>query len=284
MQSHFTIISANIRPEIDEKISIGLLLVCGERVFFNFSKDKLNVTKELLNPTAHKYVKDTIKQISTEVIRQNKRHKTLFENNEAAVLNSVFEFTYMNYLAKYSNAVLHFSEPKRIDKQADESLIQFLYKKYIDESVMKLEINKPNKFETLKTKFYSKVQNQFNIEREFSSNDIPNLIVPLKIDMIGKNKKVVYAQSVDLERNSYYHIQMDIGTIYTLNQIYEGKAVSYIISSEPNKNDYPKQHQTWQNIRKNSFAKYIDVSAVDELKEYADKHDVKPLIATEQSN
>lgn len=277
MQSHFTIISASIRPEIDEKISIGLLLVCGEKVLFNYSKDKLNVTKELLNPAAHKYVKDVIKQISIEVIEQNQKDVTLFENSEAASLNPAFNFSYISYLTKYSNAVLNFSEPKRIDRQLDASLMQLLFKKYVDDNLMEITPSKQNKFDSIKTNFYTKIQTQFNIEKEFSSKEIPNLPVPLKIDIIGKNEKVIYAQSVDLERMPY-HIQNDIGILATLNQVYSGQAVSYIISSEPNKTIFPKQHQTWENIRKSNIAKYIDVSEVEVLKEYADAHNVKPLV------
>ena len=277
MESHFTIISASIRPEIDEKISIGLLLICGEKVLFNYSKDKLNVTKELLHPAAHKYLKDVVKQISAEVFDQNQKSETLFGNNEVAYLNPTFDFNYISYLTKYSNAVLNFSEPKRIDKEADSAIMQLLYKKYVDENVMELTINKQNKFDTVKNNFYSKVQYQFNIEKEFSSKEIPNLPVPLKIDIIGKNERIIYAQSVDLERLPY-HIQNDVGIIDTLNQVYGGQAASFIISSEPNKQIYPKQHQTWQNIRNSNIAEYIDVTEVDKLKKYADDHGVKPLV------
>lgn len=280
MHTHFTILSANIRPEIDEKISLGLLLVCGEAVYFNYSKDKLNITKELLLPPAHKYLKETLKQIVIEVSIQNNKENSLFENTEIALLNPAFNFSYINYLTKYSNALLNFSEPKRIDKQVDNDLLQLLYKKYIDENVMELSTLKQNKFDSIKNTFYTKVQNQYNIEKEFSSKEIPNLPLPIKIDMIGKNEKVVYAQSIDLERMPY-HIQNDIGIIAMLNQVYLGNAVSYIISSEPNKELYPKQHQTWDNIRRGNLAQYIDVSEIEKLKEYADKHNVKPLIATE---
>ena len=278
MQSYFTIISANIRPEIDEKISLGILLVCGEKVLFIFSKDKLNVTKELLTPAAHKYIKDVLKQISNEVIEQNKKEISLFENKEVALLNPAFDFGYISYLTKYSNAVLSFSEPKRIDRLSDVGLLHLLYKKYVDENSIEFTNNKQNRFDLVKATFYEKIQNQFNIEREFSSKEIPNLPVPIRIDIIGKNENIVYAQSVDLERMPY-HIQNDIGILAMLNQIYNGKAVSYIISSEPEKTIYPKQHQTWQNIRKSNIAQYIDVSEVDKLKGYADKHNVKPLVA-----
>ena len=280
MQSYFTIISANIRPEIDEKISLGLLLVYGERVYFNYSKDKLNVTKELLNTAAYKYVKDMIKQISIEVTEQNQKTVSLFGNTETAMINPAFDFNYINYLTKYSNSVLNFSELKRIDRVVDPNVFQVLYKKYIDENIMESSIVKQNKFEVLKTSFYSKVQNQYNIEREFSSIEIPNLPVPLKIDIIGKNEKVVYAQSVDLERIPY-HIQNDVGIIAMLNQVYDGNAIGYIISSEPDKSLFPKQHLTWQNIRNSNIATYIDVSEVDRLKEYADDHNVKPLVSVE---
>ncbi|MGB3948237.1 MAG: hypothetical protein WBM13_09635, partial [Bacteroidia bacterium] len=235
-------------------------------------------TKELLNNDIYKYLKNILRQISLEVIEQNKKTTTLFENTDVAIINPAFNSSYINYLTKYSNSILNFSELKKIDKLADSDLIKTLYKKYVDENIMESSMIKHNKFEDLKTSLYPKIQNQYNIETEFSANEIPNLAIPLKIDIIGKNERVVFAQSVDLERG-LYHIQNDMGVIAMLNQVFDSNAVGYIISSEPNKNLYPKQYSTWLNIRNSNIANYIDVSEVDKLKEYADIHNVKPLVA-----
>lgn len=278
MQSYFTIISANIRPEIDEKISIGLLLVSGRDVYFNYSKEKLNVTKELLPAVTQRYLKDTIKQIATEIGEYGKAHLSL-DANEFSKQHDVFKASYIHYLTRYSNGVLNFSDPKQIDLAAEPVLLQSLFRKYIDENTGGISNSKPNKFDAVKGKFYSKIDKQFNIEKEFTSNEIPKLIVPIKIDMIGKNERVVYAQSIDLERRTY-NIQTDIGIVATLKQIYNGQAQGYIISSEPDKKAYPEQHQTWQNMRDNTLAEYVDVSEIERIKEYADEHNVKPLTAS----
>lgn len=278
MQSYFTILSANIRPEIDEKVSLGLLLVSGKDVYFNYSKDKLNITKELMQEATFKYIKDVLKQVAAEVAdKANIENKAdMFEKGKVSV-NPLFSLGYIEYLTKYSNGILNFSTPKIIERKADETLVKTLYKKYIDETNKGVVIAQPNKIELARPTFYPKVQSQFNIEKKFTSKEIPNLPISLKIDMMGQNELPTYAQFIDLESKPY-HIAHNFGIITTLNQVFEGKHVGFVISSEPNKKQYPEQHNEWQQLRITKIAKYVDVSEIDSIKEYADKHNVKPLV------
>jgi hypothetical protein len=283
MESYFTVLSASIRPEIDEKVTLALLLTKGSKVHFAYSKEKLGIAKQLLPAMAYRYLRDVLKSIGAEVIEQNAKDVSLFGSDEMALLNPAFDFKYISYLTKYSNAVLHFSEPKRIDGEVTSTLLEALFKKYISDTVAKATPSNTDRLENLMTKIYERVRGQYNIEREFTSREIPNLAVPLKIDLIGKNEAVVYAQTIDLER-PLYNIQNDIGLVATLNEAYQHQAKSFIVSAEPDKALFPKQHQAWESIRHNSLAEYVDASEVEKLKVYADKHKVKPLIAEEAQN
>jgi len=130
MPSHFCILFASSRPEIQEQISIGLLLVGSNSVFFEISKTKLKIAGKLLPPQSYCYLKDTVRQISQLVEAENTKVGSLLL--EPMNISNKFSIGYMEYLSRYSNNILTFSNPKIFDLDADNALFEMLFKKYVD--------------------------------------------------------------------------------------------------------------------------------------------------------
>lgn len=274
MQSHFSILSASIRPEIQEQIAIGLMLVGSDRVYFRYSKNKIAVVKELLPAHALKYLKDTLKQISSATCDENEKFKGLFGATET--IGKSFSFSYLEYLSRYSNNLLSFSSPKTIELAANDALFEALFKKYVDEFEFIENISEPRSFDSHRTEFFTRVQSYFNVEQEVTPENIKGLIMPVKVDLIGKNDIPVYAQAIDLERHNY-HIQNDMAVLLMLHKAMEnGKG--FHISSEPDKKLFPRQHETWISIKDWKDSEYVDLSEVERIEEYASQHGVTPLI------
>ena len=133
MRTHYSIISASIRPEIGERLAIGLLLLGKEEIFFQFSKDKINILKGLIKDDAYKFFKESLKQITNVVDTENNKKSMLF--TESGFINSTFSKGYLEYLSRYSNNLLNFTTPRIIDLPATKELFISLFRKYIDESV-----------------------------------------------------------------------------------------------------------------------------------------------------
>ncbi len=57
-----------------------------------------------------------------------------------------------------------------------------------------------------------------------------------------------------------------------------GEAKGFLISSEPNKNKFPSQHDIWNSIRNWNDSEYIDISESQKIEDYATQHGVVPLI------
>ena len=274
MQAHFSILSASIRPEIQEQVAIGLMLVGSDNVNFRFSKNKIAVVKELMSQQAVKYLKDTLKQISSTVSDENEKFKGLYADSE--ILNKSFSLSYLEYLSRYSNNLLIFSKPKTIELQVSDDLFESLFKKYVDEYEFIETISEPRSFDSNRTAFFNTVQPYFNIEQEVTPEIVPGLIMPVKVDLIGKNDIPVYAQAIDLERQNY-HIQNDLAVLFMLNKALVN-AKGFHISSEPNKKLFPHQHDTWKSIKDWNDSEYIDLSEVEKIEEYAILHGVVPLV------
>lgn len=277
MQAHFSILSASIRPEIQEQIAIGLLLVGSNSVYFETSKTKLEISAKLVSPQVLKFLKDTVRQISKATNAENRKFKDSF--SEIDNISKTFSFGYLHYLSNYSNNILTFSSPKTIDLPADKALFEMLFKKYIDESGIDSKKPQLHNFDLFKREFFPKVKPYFNTDQEITSATIPGLLMPVKVDLIGRNEIPVYAQTIDLERQNY-HIQNDIGVLLMLKEALEAlsEAKGFIISSEPNKNKFPIQHNIWNSIRNWKDSEYVDLSETQLIEDYATQHGVVPLI------
>ena len=273
MQSHFSILSASIRPEIQEQIAIGLLLVGSNSVHFETSKTKLEISSKLISSQAFKFLKEAVKQISLATTKENQNAEGLFL--ESKPLSKSFSLGYLEYLSRYGNNVLTFSSPKTIELPADNALFQMLFKKYVDEYAFEHTIiSEHHNFDTFKREFFPKVKTYFNTNQEITSKIITGLLMPVKVDLIGHNKIPVYAQSIDLERQNY-HIQNDLGVLFMLNKAID-KAQRFHISAEPDKNKFPGQHNTWKSIRNWKDSEYVDISEIQKIEEYATQHGVVP--------
>lgn len=275
--AHFSIISAYIRPEISERLSIGLLLIGKDDVYVDFSDSKIRLLKELLSKDKFSYLKSTISQIrreSKEISFNSNDNLSFFEFDNKE--NTFFDISYLKYLNVYSNTLFHFSDLKIIDDCFfNQDKFKNLFIKYIDNKFYETSIKEVNKLDLIET-VYPRIEKFYSIKKEVTPSIIPNLTMPIKIDIIGKNERPVYAQSVDLTKNNY-HIQNDLSSIIMLNNAYSKEAQAFIISSEPDKEN-KMQHDIWQNLRNGQIAEYVDISEIERIEEYAKKHGVTPLV------
>ena len=272
MKSHYSILSAIVRPEIEEKISIGLLLVSTNEVYFQFSKTKLSAVRTLLDASLYKYLNETIRQIEVAVLNEDSNKNTLFANSNK---NIQFSQSYLAYMNNYSNNLINFSAPVEIDLPGDEKLFNFLYNKYVDAT--EIIQKKTKSVEKIKEEFYPQVKNYYNTNKEVTTSDIPNLLMSVNVDLIGKNEWPVFGQIIDFER-PVYNIRQDVAVLDFLMDAYDpGKARNFMVGNEPDKNAYPKSHDAWTDLRKGKKFNYLPLEEIDQIKEYAEEHGVVPL-------
>ncbi len=272
MKSHYSILSAVVRPEIQEKISIGLLLVSEGELFFSISKHKLSAVKSLIDHSLYRFLNETIRQIESSVSLENSDKKSLFQNSEPSM---PFSLGYLSYMNRYSNNLINFSAPVEIELPANAELFNFLFKKYID-STGYVE-KKTKSVERVKEEFYPDVKNYYNIEKDITPIDLPKLPMSVNIDFIGKNEIPVFGQIIDFER-PVYNIRQDVAELDFLMHAYEeGKFCSFLICNEPDSAAYPRSHEAWADLRKWNKTINVPLEEIEKVKEYAEAHGVEPL-------
>lgn len=107
----YSIIYAMIRPEISEKISVGLIIVDGEQLDVRYSRRKLDALQWLISEKEFRFVSKVVSQM-----RRKKRVNTVEE---------------VNYLTRYSNNLIAFSPIQSIDLAPTVQNKEWLFKNYV---------------------------------------------------------------------------------------------------------------------------------------------------------
>lgn len=277
MKSHYSILSVAVRPEIGEKLTIGVLAISGKDVFFEHSKNKLTTVKTLIDHALYKYVQDTIRQIESAITCELEKKGTTLENE---ALNMQFSESYLSYMSRYSNNLLLFSSPVQIDLPINRPLFDALFKKYVDSVGIATKKTKP--LEQLKLEFYPQVKSFYNTDIQITPVQVPELPLSVNIDVVGKNEIEVFAQIIDFERQ-VYNIRQDVGELTLLMNAFD-RSYSFLVGDEPDKKKYGQSHEAWENLRKWSKLEYVPLNEISRLQEYAVQHGVKPLFAEATNN
>lgn len=282
MSSFFSILFLTIRPEIQEKISIGLLLSDGKQALFDYSHEKLELSKQFISHDAYKLVKDSITNIKRALKDDNTRKdlskSTLFVKEEVGKL---FSEKHFDYLSNYNTNLFTFTTPQKINLEINKQNFQKLISKLVDEYY--LTYKKAHKHtsvhEYVKKNLIPKVRDKVNTYFEVSNDFFDNMIGVVRVDIIGKNGVYVTAQSIEFDKNPLL-LTSDIARYELLknsitNQKEKGNKF-FIIGSEPPK-ELRKEHEVWSDIKKNNLYTYIDKNESDCIREFIDTHEVVKL-------
>lgn len=279
MKTFYTILSFNIKPEINERLSIALIMICGEKVFFRYSPYKLSIIQKLTNKETLKATQTYLKLIEEAVYSKKAFYSKadLLEIKAESKYDRLFSEQYIEYLSRYNNNLVSFTSPNFIELEGTDHLFDLLYYKFIGDfdNEKEQEQEQVKYIELLKKEFYPRVKPYFNIEKEITSTQFASLITSVKVDLMGKNEITVFGQSIDFEKKNN-SIEYTVGNLLQIKRAFPD-AKQFVIGFEPNKN-LEVNHRIWENIRQISDFDYVDISEVERITEYAIEHGVTPLI------
>ncbi len=105
----YSIIYADIRPEINERLSLGVLIIENNTVKVYYSQKKLGIVKLLYTPKEYKAI--------SSIVRKELRELASVET--------------LKYLTRYSNNLISFSPIQSIDKSQANISGEWLYRNYV---------------------------------------------------------------------------------------------------------------------------------------------------------
>ena len=113
-QLRYSIIYAVLRPEIAERISVGLIIIDGEKIDILYSKEKLDAIRSLFSQKEYEFISQVVSSMPTN--------------------GSINSIEAIDYLIRYSNNMIAFSPLESIDIAPTEQSKNLLFQNYVYDS------------------------------------------------------------------------------------------------------------------------------------------------------
>lgn len=271
MKTFYSIIFCTIRPNLDERVSIGLFMANDRECFFNYSNEKLNIIKDLISVEAYSLLKVNLKSI--QKLSVSCEEGSLFPRKEASFLAE----NYFNYLSVYSNNLLTYSTPVHLQQDLNREVFDKLFEKFVFR-LDPVPLEKTNKIDVVRKRLSKSIANYVNFDVELTEREIPGLIIPSKISFIGKNQVEVTGEMNDFSK-SIHTLKQQIGShLYLVDRIIETRrgAKFFFIGDEPSKS-LVENHKIWKSIKDFKTLSLVPTNEIEQVEEYMSIHQVEPL-------
>ena len=251
MKSYYSIIRYVNNPLSKENITIGMVLISENKVFYKFSKDKINLAHKI--SASHNNLLDyTVRKLSDFIESQIKREVSLFSDDVNVNIK------YLERLSIYNNGFLQFDKPYALNLYLDENKFNLFFKKYIE-----LNVKQPQKAvidrsfrKTIKKVFYEPLHNVIDLNYKVKKEQIPNLFFDYTLDGIGVNGSVYSVKSIDLNSEKPIDtLRREISDLESLNyrldifskdNSLEVKNNTHYLVIDPYKGKKPSYHKLYE--------------------------------------
>jgi hypothetical protein len=256
MKSFYSLVKIAPNSLSDDNLTVGIILSDDNGLRLKFSKTKKQISKSLVSVD-----NSLIDFIELEIDKKIKETNILIREskNELFDLNHIISSNYFDYLFKYSNGILKFSQPNFIEGKISENEFLQLYKLFVDSEDVKIQ--NPNKgidkifFDKINTNLIEKVKEQVHINIKFDSKLIP-AINSFDMDCIGLNGAFVGAKSLPFNQSKEFllkTVNTYISVIAQLSISYDKKLSEnkfFLIADEPKKKN-SIEYKYWLQLYKN---------------------------------
>lgn len=277
MKTYYSILSISPNPAMNERFNVGLLCVAPDRTYFHFSASKVKVVSKLLRPNAAKLVLAALEGIHAKINASVEENSTLFPNERLPMLSE----SYLNYLHRYNNNLLQFTATVDLDIEMSQETFEFLFRKYIycDEIFVSQHKEKVASFTSIRKQFQRLATPYANTNYPVSHQVIPGMLVPVIVDVFGKNCSFVSGHSMDFEKQ-YHTLQNDLSSYLYLvenTKKVDSDSTCFLLANEPPKNELPN-HDLWSSIRNSNLVKVVPVNESEQIIDFMKEKGVQPII------
>ncbi len=274
MKTFYSILYCSIRPNQDERITVGLFMADGTQCYFAYAADKLNAIKDLLPDGAFQLIKSNLRAIEqlvvscqSDILKAHSGQRYLSES-------------YLDYLSVYANNLLTFSKPVSLDVPLSKDAFNKLFEKF----VFAFPRQQPKEHDSIihaKRRLVKSIGERVNFDVELTEKDIEGLIVPSKVTFIGKNDVKVVGEMSDFSK-ALHVLKPQIGAhlflVDTIKQEDKG-AKFFFIGDEPSKK-LKDHHNIWKNLKSYKPIQLVPTNEVQQIEEYVAEHGVSRYLET----
>jgi hypothetical protein len=176
-----------------------LFLNTGERPLFDYSERKLKVASKLIDADAAESIEKLFGNLKkkTASVSENENQKEAFELTP-------FKESYFNYLNKYSNNLLSYSNPSANRGDFRRSDYNELFRLLIDKNYNKQAEKKATFKDSVKQRISgSAIEEKTDTFYKVSKEKVESIYRDHTVDYIGVNGSIISGNSVDMKGDLY---------------------------------------------------------------------------------
>lgn len=255
-----------------ESISLGLVAISENRVFFKVSNQKIQLAKKL-NTKSGKLLDFSIKQLAGYLAHDLESVSEYNKSEFKTQLNS----TLLDRLSRYNNGLLQFSYPSAIQSEFNELEFQ----KYFDQFIGKEEAHanmiraeySPSKLESnMESKFIAPLANRIDLNITIKKKQLPTLFFDFNVDGLGANGSLYVVKSIDLDIVKAQNAKATISEYesllhrlieYSRSKNIKGEPMTYLVMDPPQKDG--SESSDLYRFLKNEKMDYFKVISSDAL-------------------
>ncbi|RDV11326.1 hypothetical protein DXT99_24805 [Pontibacter diazotrophicus] len=195
MDSYFSLIKFVNNNDSNENIVVGLIVMSGEKLYYNISQTKLAFTKKL-NPKSWRLFDFSLSKFNSFLEEDN----DLLYKEQYKIFSSSLDKSYFSRLSNYQNGVFQITKPESINMKFDKDSFYLYFKKLVGEELTKPHPDLSKKRFEIKLKHYyqNKVFHQrADLNYRVQPDNIPGLFFPVEVDFIAKNGQLLVGQAID---------------------------------------------------------------------------------------
>ncbi len=258
MSFQYSILKVALNQDLDDTISIGLLLLAQDRYWFKYSQDRLKYIKPIIGP-GHDALIKLLKIITRKINTVEGFQLDLYND-----LNEFFSEDFLKQLSNQHKGMLRFSKPEPIVLTSiNTKVFDGLFKSIIgEESRKKRRKTNPEKA-TVERKLIKPLIKKVHTHIKLDGNNISDLYFRYDLEAIGKNGDVYLAKYLDFSLTPPT-LEMKIMRLLFLNRLirqsYRTKTRVFAVATEPAMRE-PKKHKLYEFIARHED---LEVKAPDE--------------------
>jgi len=166
MKTFYSILYVPIRPEVKERLTIGLFMRSEKQAIFRYSTHKMEVLNHLLPRQAYNLLKLALHSIERSVEKAQKHFNGSIDSlipEESLDYNLVGE-PYFQYLSKYNQNLVAFTPPQEINMIVTLNNFRKLFDKLIHEGelIQKMKSEKTDIVKNTRSLLKPKIEKNVN--------------------------------------------------------------------------------------------------------------------------
>lgn len=263
MSYHYSILKISINQDLEDSISIGLLLLSRDRYWFKYSQDRLKYLKPFLG-VHHAAVVKVLHIISRKINSIEGFQLDLYSH-----IDDYFNEEFLQHLSDQHIGMIRFSSPEPIVlTSVNQEVFDGVYRSLIGEEQKRIIRKKNPEKKIIERKLIKPLAGNVHTHIKLDGSKIPELYFRYELEACGRNDHIYLVKYLDFKQTPPT-LDMKIMRLLFLSRLmsqrFRTKTRVFVIASEPPMQKH-KRHQLYEFVARNEL---LEIKTPDECPQVA---------------